>query len=155
MSLIKWRSPYIWDPFGDLTGLQYEMNRLFNASLGRSPRKGQEITESAWAPAVDVYNNKDNLVIKADLPGMTQKEIDVSVEDGVLKIRGEKKKEEEVKENNYYRFERAYGSFERSFSLPTNVDATKIKAAYKDGVLQLTLPKKEETKPKQIKVDIA
>ena len=133
MRLMKWRSPSITDPFCDLLGLQ---------------------AESAWSPAVDVYDNKDNLVIKADLPGIKQNEINVSVEDDILTIKGEKKKETEVKEDNFYRLERAYGSFERSFTLPTNVDASKIKAAYKDGVLELTLPKKEETKPKQIKVDI-
>ena len=125
--------------------LQQEANRLFN---------GNSLGSAAWAPAVDVYDHKDSLVIKADLPGLTQKDIDVSVEDDILRIKGQKKQEQEVKEDNYYRLERAYGSFERSFSLPVSVDAAKIKAAYKDGVLQLTLPKKEQPKPKQIKVDI-
>ncbi|MGD9014493.1 MAG: Hsp20/alpha crystallin family protein [Candidatus Omnitrophota bacterium] len=133
MNLIKWRSQNLFDPFTDLFGLQ---------------------DEKAWAPAVDIYDNKSNLVIKADLPGMTQKDIDVSVEDDVLRIKGEKKKEHEEKRDNYFRLERSYGYFERSFALPSNVDATKVKAAYKDGVLELTLPKKEEAKPKQIKVDV-
>ncbi len=154
MSLIKWRSPNIWDPFRDLEELQREMNRLFDASLSRSVKKGQALSEAVWSPAVDIYDNKDNLIIKADLPGLTQKDINVSVEDDVLSIKGEKKKEQEVKEDNFYRIERVYGSFERSFTLPSNVDAANIKATYKDGVLQLTLPKREETKPKQIKVDI-
>lgn len=133
MSLIKWRSQNLLDPFADLLGLQ---------------------EEKSWAPAVDIYDNKNNLVIKADLPGMMQKDIDVSVEDDVLRIKGEKKEEHEEKRDNFFRLERAYGYFERSFTLPANVDATKVKAAYKDGVLELTLPKKEEAKPKQIKVDV-
>ena len=133
MRLIKWRSQSLFDPFTDLFGLQ---------------------DEKSWAPAVDIYDNKDNLVIKADLPGMTQKDINVSVEDGVLRIKGEKKKEHEEKKENYFRLEKSYGYFERSFALPMNVDATKVKATYKDGVLELTLPKKEEAKPKQIKVDV-
>jgi HSP20 family protein len=133
MNLIKWRSQNLFDPFADLFGLQ---------------------EEKTWAPAVDIYDNKNSLVIKADLPGMTQKDIDVSVEDDVLRIKGEKKKEHEEKKDNFYRLERSYGCFERSFALPSNVDATKVKASYKEGVLELTLPKKEEAKPKQIKVDI-
>ena len=145
MSLIRWRPQNALSPFADLLNLQQEVNRLFN---------GSSLGSTAWAPAVDVYDNKDSLVIKADLPGLTQKDIDVSIEDDILKIKGQKKQEQEVKEDNYYRLERAYGSFERSFSLPVSVDAAKIKAAYKDGVLQLTLPKKEQPKPKQIKVDI-
>jgi len=103
MRLIKWRSPDLLDSFRDLWSLQ---------------------TETDWAPAVDIYDDKDKLVIKADLPGMAQKDIDVSVEDDVLGIKGEKKKETEVKEDNFYRVERAYGSFERRFALPVNVDAT-------------------------------
>ena len=133
MNLIKRRSLNIFDPFRDLLNLH---------------------TEAVCFPAVDVYENKENLVIKADLPGVKQNEIDVAVEDGVLRIKGEKKKENEVKEDNFYRLERVYGAFERSFALPTNVDATKIKANYKEGVLEITLPKKEESKPKQVKINI-
>ena len=133
MRLIKWRSPSLLDSFRDILDLQ---------------------TETAWFPAVDAYEDKEKLVIKADLPGLKQSEIDVSVEDGVLTIKGEKKKENEVKEKNYYHLERAYGSFERRFTLPTNVDTSKIKANYKEGVLELALTKKEEAKPKQIKVDV-
>lgn len=154
MALIKWRSPDIFESFRDLLDLQREMNRLFDASLGRRVAKNQDIADTGWVPAVDIYDNKDNLVIKTDLPGMTQKDIDVSVEDDVLRIKGERKKETETKEKNFYRVERTYGVFERSFTLPSNVDATQIKATYKDGVLELVLPKKEEAKPKQIKVDI-
>jgi HSP20 family protein len=133
MSLIRWRSQDLLDPFADLLGLD---------------------DRRTWVPAVDIHDNKDNLVIKADLPGMTQKDIEVSVEDDVLRIKGEKKKEHEDKKDNFYRLERSYGYFERSFSLPANVDASKINAAYKNGVLELTLPKKEEVKQKQIKVNI-
>ena len=151
MALIRWRGS---DPLKDLLDLQREMNCVFDASLGRSARGETALTEAVWAPAVDIYDQKDNLVIKADLPGMTQKDIDVSVEDDILCIKGEKKKEHEEKRDDTYRLERAYGYFERSFTLPGNVDATKIKASYKEGVLELSLPKKEEAKPKQIKVNI-
>ena len=151
MALIRWRGS---DPLKDLLDLQREMNCVFDASLGRSARGETALTEAVWAPAVDIYDQKDNLVIKADLPGMTQKDIDVSVEDDILRIKGEKKKEHEEKKDDAYRLERAYGYFERSFTLPSNVDATKIKASYKEGVLELSLPKKEEAKPKQIKVNI-
>ena len=133
MNLIKRRSLNIFDPFRDFLNLH---------------------AETVCFPAVDVYENKENLVIKADLPGVKQNEIDIAVEDGVLRIKGEKKKENEIKEDNFYRLDRVYGSFERSFALPTNVDATKIKANYKEGVLEITLPKKEESKPKQVKINI-
>jgi HSP20 family protein len=133
MRLIKWRSPNIFDPVSDFWGLR---------------------SEASWSPAVDVFENKENLVMKVDLPGMKQSEIDVYVEDGVLAIKGEKKKETEAKEKNFYCMERVCGSFERRFTLPTNVDASKVKATYKDGVLELALPKKEEAQPKQIKVNV-
>ena len=97
---------------------------------------------------------KEHLVIKADLPGLKQKDVNVSVDEGVLKIKGEKMNENEVKEKDYYRLERVSGSFERSLALPKNVDTAKIKATFKDGVLELILPKKEESKPKQIKVEV-
>ena len=151
MSLIRWGWKNQVEPINEL---QRELNQLFDASLGSLFRKAQLSGETVWSPAVDVYDNKDSFIIKADLPGMTQKDINVSLQDGILTITGQKKHETEVKEDNYYRLERAYGTFQRQLSLPTNVDATNIKATYKDGVLQLSLPKKEESKPKQISVDI-
>ena len=133
MRLIKWRSQNLFDPFADLLGLQ---------------------EDKSWAPAADIYDNKNNLVIKADLPGMTQKDIDVSVEDDVLRIKGEKKQEREIKEENCHRVERQYGSFVRSFELPMPVQAEKIKASYRNGVLHVELPKAEEVKPKEIPIEV-
>ena len=127
MSLIRWnREEY--NPFRELLDIQKQVNRLFDTSLDSSAKKGQALTEASWSPAVDVYDNKDKLVIKSDLPGLTQKDIDISVDSDILRIKGEKKKKNEVKEDNYYRLERDYGYFERSFSLPPNVDLAQINA---------------------------
>jgi HSP20 family protein len=109
---------------------------------------------SSWAPAVDIYETDKEISMKAELPGMQEKDIDIKVEDNVLSISGERRMEKEIKEENYHRIERAYGSFNRSFTLPRTVDRDAIKAAYKDGVLTVTLPKKEEVKPKQIKIGV-
>ena len=141
-----------WSPFRDIIGLQDEMNRLFDSfsRSGDSPT----LTEGTWAPSVDIYETKDAIIIDAELPGLNQKDINVSVSDNVLTIKGEKKQEKEVKEENYHRVERSYGSFTRSFTLPVGVKSESIKAAYKDGVLKVTLPKAEESKPKQISIDV-
>lgn len=141
-----------WYPFQDIENLHREMNRLFDffPSLGSQ----EESFVAKWAPAVDIADTKDNLIIKADLPGLKKEDIDVSIQDNRLIIRGEKKKEEQVKEQDYLRTERFYGSFQRAIVLPSEVDPSKINASFKDGVLELTLAKKEEAKPKQIKVDI-
>jgi HSP20 family protein len=108
-----------------------------------------------WHPPVDIYEDKDGVVLKAELPGMKKDDIDVRVENNVLTMNGQRKREQEVKEDGYYRCERSYGSFSRSFSLPTTVDVKKINASYKDGVLTVSLPKLEEAKPKQIDVKVA
>ena len=141
-----------WSPFRDIIGLQDEMNRLFD-SFSRSS-DSPTLTEGTWAPSVDIYETKDAIVLDAELPGLNQKEISVTVVDNVLTIKGEKKQEKEVKEENYHRVERSYGSFSRSFTLPVGVKADSIKASYKDGVLKVSLPKAEETKPKQIDIDV-
>ena len=141
-------------PFEDLLGLQSQMNRLFDFSLGRWSDDADAFRENFWAPAVDISDGKDSLTVKADLPGLKKEEIDISIHDGVLVIKGEKKSEEEQKGKGYLRSERFYGAFARQITLPSSVDDTKIKASYKDGVLELVLPKKEEAKPKQIKIDV-
>lgn len=142
-------------PFKGLFDLQREMNDLFdNFSLGRWFDREDSLFQGAWTPAIDVHDSKDNIVVRADLPGMKKDNIEVSIQDGVLVIRGEKKEETERKEKNAVRTERFYGSFHRAVSLPTAVDDAKVKASYKNGVLELTLPKKEEAKPKQIKIDV-
>jgi HSP20 family protein len=143
-----------WTPFQDLATVQDRMNRLFNEFHNR--HDDDVMTRGAWVPPVDIFENGNKeLVIKAELPAMTREEIDVTVENQTLTIRGEKKFNHEIKDEQYHRVERTYGSFSRSFSLPSTVDVTKVSADYKDGVLTVTLPLREEAKPKQIKVEVA
>ena len=140
------------DPFRDLATVQERMNRLFEDFLGRGAGHEEGFAPSAWSPAVDIYETDDAVVVKAELPGVTRDQVDVEVKDGVLTLRGERKAEQEVRGENYHRMERAYGAFMRSFSLPRGVDDEKINPKLKDGILEISLPKKAEVKPKQIKV---
>jgi HSP20 family protein len=142
-----------WDPFRGLSTLQDQVNRLFADTLFRG--RSDESALTTWAPAVDIYETENALVVKADLPDVSEKDLDIQVEDNILTIRGERKFERDVKEDNYLRVERAYGSFSRSFSLGNTVNTEAIKAEYRDGVLTLTIPKREEAKPKQVKVSVA
>jgi HSP20 family protein len=141
-----------WDPFRNLSTLQDQVNRLFDSSFKGN---GETPSLTAWAPAVDIYETENELVIKADLPDIDEKDIDVRVENNMLTIGGERKLEESVKEDNYLRVERAYGSFSRSFSLPSTVNTEAIQASYKNGVLKVELPKRAESKPKQVKVNVS
>jgi len=127
------------------------INRLFSDSLDRTGKEGSLTT---WAPAVDIYETEHELVVKADLPDIDPKDLDSRVENNILTIRGERKFEKKVDEDNYLRVERAYGTFSRSFTLANTVNADAIKAEYQNGVLTLTIPKREEAKPKQIKVNV-
>ncbi len=140
-----------WDPFRDLSTLQERVSRLFEGRLG--PFRGEEAL-STWAPPVDIYETEHEIVLKADLPEVKLEDVDIQVENNTLTVKGERHFEKEVKEDNYHRVERSYGSFARSFSLPSTVDADKIRAEYQDGVLRITMPKREEAKPKQIKVSV-
>lgn len=140
-----------WDPFRNLSSLQDQVNRLFETSF-KAHADNSALT--SWAPAVDIYETENELVIKADLPDVVEKDVDVRVENHMLTIRGERKFEESVKEDNYLRVERAYGSFSRSFSLPNTVNTDAIQATYKDGVLKVVLPKRAESKPKQVKINV-
>lgn len=144
-----------WDPFRELSALQERMNRLFSDVRTRPVWAEEEITQGSWVPPVDVYETADSIVLKAELPGIGKEDINVEVKDNTLTLRGEKKIEKEVKEENYYRAERSYGTFQRAFTLPSTVQADKVKAKFKDGVLEISLPKIEEAKPKQIKVEVA
>ncbi len=137
--------------FRGTTTLQDQINRLFNDAFERT---GQESNLTAWAPAVDIYENEHELVVKADLPEVESKDLDIRVENNILTIRGERRFEKKVNEDQYLRVERAYGSFSRSFSLANTVNADGIKADYQNGVLTLNIPKREEAKPKQIKVNV-
>jgi HSP20 family protein len=141
-----------WSPFRDVVGLRDEMDRLFDNFFTRSGEQGT--FDTPWAPIVDIYETKESVIIDAELPGMKQSDIEVNVTDNMLTIKGEKKQEKDTKEENFYRVERIYGSFSRSFTLPVGVHADKIKAVYKDGVLKITLPKAEEVKPKQIPIEV-
>jgi HSP20 family protein len=141
-----------WEPFRGATTLQEQVNRLFGNVLERS---SEESNLTTWAPAVDIYETEHELVVKADLPEIDLKDLDIRVENNILTIRGERKFEKKVNEDNYLRVERTYGSFSRSFSLANTVNAEAIKADYQNGVLTLTIPKREEAKPKQIKVNVA
>lgn len=154
MVLIPWQRRDEWDPYRDLLGLQKDMNKLFDSSVYKSIDKRADILEGFWAPAVDIQEEKDRYLIKADLLGIRQEEIDVSVDDDILTIKGKRTVEKEEKEKNYYRSERAYGAFQRSFALPSAVDAGKINASYKDGVLEVAIPKTEEQKKKKVKIDV-
>jgi len=144
----------LWNPFAELENLQDEMNRLFDFSLSKWPERDAGLLESAWRPAIDIYDGKDHLLVKADIPGLSKEEIEVSVHGNTLVLKGEKKKEEKVKDKDFVRSERFYGSFHRAITLPGGVDYDQVKATYANGVLELKLPKKEEAKPKQIQIDV-
>jgi HSP20 family protein len=145
-----------WEPFRDLVAVQDRLNRIFDDTFRGNPRGSDEdwALGGQWAPSVDIFEHEGNLVLRAELPGIEPKDVDVHVENNVLTLRGERKFESEVKREKYHRVERAYGTFSRSFTLPNVVDTEKIKADYKDGVLQVTLPQREEAKPKQIQVSV-
>ena len=140
-----------WEPFRGGATLQEQVNRLFGNVLDRS---AEESNLTTWAPAVDIYETEHELVVKADLPEVDPKELDIRVENNLLTVRGERKFEKKVNEDNYLRVERVFGSFSRSFSLANTVNSEAIKADYLNGVLTLTIPKREEAKPKQIKVNV-
>src|ERR1700745_2231337 len=139
-----------FEPFRT-SSLQEQFNRLFSEAFDRS---SDESSITTWAPAVDIFETEHELVVKADLPDIQPEELDIRVENNILTIRGERKFEKQVNENNYLRVERAYGSFSRSFSLANTVNSDAIKAEYKNGVLTVSIPKREEAKPKQIKVNV-
>jgi HSP20 family protein len=133
---------------------QRGFDRLFKEAFTPFFGEGEPSTRT-WAPPVDIYENENDIVLKAELPGIDPKDVEVKVEDNTLYLKGERKFEKEVKDENYHRIERSYGSFARSFSLPNSINAEKVKAEFKDGLLTLTLPKREEAKPKTIKIDVS
>jgi HSP20 family protein len=138
-------------PFRGAATLQEQINHMFGEGVGHA---GEESNLTPWAPAVDIYETENELVVKVDLPDVNPQNLDIRVENNILTIRGERKFESKVNEDNYLRIERAYGSFSRSFSLANSVKSDAIKADYQNGVLTLSLPKREESKPKQIKVTV-
>jgi HSP20 family protein len=140
-----------WEPFRDLVSTHDRFSRLFNDTFSRFFDEG-ETGARGWAPAVDIYETDHDLVLKAELPGVDPKDVEARVEDGTLYLKGERKLEKEAKEENYHRVERSYGSFVRTFALPRSVDSEKVSAQYQDGILTLTMPKREEAKPRTIKI---
>jgi len=147
MALVK------WDPFRDLISIQDRMNRMFEQSLSRS-RLEEGISAAAWTPAVDIYETSDRIVLKAELPGMTNEDIDIQIHESTLTLKGERRFSRDVQEENYLRIERAYGSFQRSFTLPSSVQQGKVCATFRDGVLEVVMPKVEEGKGKRIAISV-
>ena len=142
-----------WGPFQNLTTFQDQMNRLLEGALSQG--RTQQSDLATWAPAVDIFEAQNELVAKVDLPGVDEKDIDIRLENNTLTIRGERKFEKSVNEDSYLRVERAYGSFTRTFSLPNTINPEGINANYNNGVLTVHMPKREESKPKQVKVNVA
>lgn len=138
-----------WDPFDELTTLRTRMDRLWSRMSAED-----ETALANWSPTADILETKDDIVIKVELPGIDEKNVDVEIESGVLTIKGERKAEMETEEKGYRRVERSYGSFLRSFTLPTNVDPGKISASFANGLLELHLPKNEGAKPRSIKIEV-
>ena len=141
-----------WSPLKEMAAMQHRLNRAFNEPFFRSSGEDGEFNMGSWYPAVDMFDDDDKIVIKAELPGMDKKDISVDIENRVLTLSGERNYDNEVKEENYYRRERACGKFKRAFNLPADVDSDQIKADFRDGVLKVEIPKPEEQKPKQITV---
>lgn len=142
-----------WNPLKEMVSLRERMSRMFDDPLFRFDGRSEETGMGAWLPAVDMFEKDDHLVIKAELPGMDKKDISLDFKDGVLTLSGVRKQENEVSEENFYRREMSYGKFVRSFSLPADSDAEKIKADFQNGVLTVEVPRPAQPKPKQINVN--
>jgi HSP20 family protein len=156
MAMERWRpigSLDRWEPFRNLVDIQGEVNRLLDTFVGR-PMNAATAQGRTWLPAVDMHETKDNLVLKVELPGVREKDVSVSITGDLLTIRGERRWEDESKDQKFLHVERVYGQFERLIQLPMAVQADKVKAAYRDGILEITLPKAEELKPREIKIDV-
>ena len=141
-----------WDPFRDMVSLQEDMNKLFSDFWGRGGRRG--LADEFWAPLVDIEETKDEVVVKAEIPGMKKEEIKLQVTGDALAITGERRQESETKDKTFHRIERSYGKFQRIIGLPTEVQGAKAKASYENGILVIHLPKSEESKPKEIAIDV-
>ena len=143
-----------WDPFRDVATLQDRINRIFNESFGRTRDLDEEVSLNDWSPPVDIYETGDGIVLKVELPGVYKDDVSVEVKDNVLTLKGERLLDPEIKDEHYYRKERSFGKFNRSFSLQETIKPDLIKASFKDGVLTIEIPRPEEEKPKQVTVDI-
>jgi len=151
MAIVRWKDRHPYDPWADFRSLQEDINDLFDTDRFPSTRG---LFDRSVSPAIDVVDGENEFILSCEIPGMNEKDIDVSIVSNVLTIKGQKKDEHEEKKGKYYRKESWSGSFQRTLSLPTSVDASKINAQLKDGILTVTLPKREESKPKQITVNV-
>ena len=143
-----------WEPFKDLMIMQERMNRLFNEFFSRPAGYDEEGTgQGAWAPLVDICETDDDMILKAELPGMKQEDIQIEIRENVLTLKGERKQENDLKEGQYHRVERSFGAFQRLFTLPNAIQPEKVKARYKDGVLEITMPKAEVVRPRHIDIE--
>jgi HSP20 family protein len=142
-----------WQPYGAVASLQNSINKLFNDAFTRA-NVDEDFALSAWKPVVDIFDKDDAIVIHAELPGVKKEDVAIEVKDNVLTLRGERSESKEIKEDKYYRKERTFGSFHRAFSLPAAINPDTIKATFKDGILEIEIPKPEEQKPKQVKISI-
>ncbi len=157
MAMERWRPGrgiIPWRPFSELEEMERRFQDIFGRPFLPSVWRHIPTVEMGWAPAIEVFEKEDKFVVKAELPGMKEEDVDVSVVGDTLTIKGERNAESEVKEEDYYCCERSYGSFSRSIALPSNVDAKKIEASYEDGVLEVTLPKAPEVKPKKVPIAV-
>jgi HSP20 family protein len=143
-----------WEPARELNSLQSEMNRLFNTFFDTPASAAANGPGRRWIPAMDLVETEDHFVLRADLPGLSEEDVNVELEDNVLTVSGERKVEHEDKKEGYYRVERAYGKFQRSLTLPEGVDAGKIEAAFDKGVLEVRIPKPEERKPRRVAISV-
>jgi HSP20 family protein len=156
MAMERWRpfgSTERWEPFRNVSDIQGEVNRLFDTFLGR-PAAGTMVNGRPWLPAIDMHETKDDLVLTVDVPGVRDKDVTVSITGDLLSIKGERRAPDDAKDYQYLHVERVYGQFERLVQLPMAVQADKVTATYRDGVLQIVLPKAEELKPRAVKIDI-
>ena len=158
MAIERWR-PFVsmerWDPFRSMTDIQGEVNRLFDSFLGRPATPANGSAVRTWAPVLDMRETKDDVVLSFELPGISEKDVSLSITGDLLTVRGERTFNRDSKDEGVHHVERVYGKFERSVQLPMPVQPEKVKATYRDGVLEVKLPKVEEVKPKEIKIDVA
>ena len=142
-----------WQPLGEIDRFKQQMDRMFDNFFGSET----DVSEASamWYPSVDIKETKDDFVLMAEVPGMSKDDIKINISENTLTIRGEKREEKKEEDHNYHRVERRYGKFQRSFTLPTQIQGNKVKAAYKDGILTITMPKKEEVKPKEIPITVS
>jgi HSP20 family protein len=141
-----------YNPFRELRTMQDQMNRMLDMAWNRE--FGEELKEGVWQPPVDIYEDEHSVIIKAEVPDVEQKDIEVKIENGTLTLRGERKHSSDIRKENYYRVERYFGQFQRSFSLPQTIDQDKVQATCDKGILTITLPKREESKPKPISIEV-